>query len=153
MSDLLTAFVESQLSKSSYFLQYTVRHDMLAFSVPPVCSQLAMVAAASTDHSRCHRDRGLATGKYNRKQTSVSPLKFPISFHDLVGDEWLHFLLPSVKVASCPLIAPLTTDAGRIRRNMLVTCQGSKEIAFYMSTERHTSKAGKIKACRQIGFE
>lgn len=77
MSDLLTAFAESELStlqsKSSYFLQYTMKHDILACSVPPICSQLAMVAAASADHSQRHRDRGLTRGEYNGKQTSASP--------------------------------------------------------------------------------
>lgn len=139
-ADLLTASAKCELntlqSKSSYFLQHTSGHDILACTVPPICSQLATVAAASAAHSQRHGDRALAWREYNGKQGSVSP-----SPHDLVGDEWLHFLLPSVKVASRPLIAPLTTSAGQIRSNMLVTCQGLKKIAFYMSTERHTSKA------------
>lgn len=121
----------------------TIRRDIATCDVPPICSQLAVVPLQTGSGDR----------KYCRKQTSVSSSKIPISLYDPVGDEWLHFLLPSVKVASCPLIAPLTTDGERIRRNLLATCQGSKEIAFYMSTERRMRKAGNIEACRQIGFE
>lgn len=66
MSDLFTTLAESELSKpqseSSYFLQYTIRPDILACSVPPICSQLGTVAAASAGHSQCHRGRGWKRG-------------------------------------------------------------------------------------------
>lgn len=84
MSDLLSAFAESELStlqsKSSYFLQYTIGHDIFPCSVPPICSQLAMVAAASADHCQRHRDRGLTRGEYNGRRPVLLPPRFPSLF-------------------------------------------------------------------------
>lgn len=97
--------------------------------------------------SDCSNERHTHSLGGNIKAAQCFPSEFPISFHDLVGDEWLHFLLPSVKVASPPLIAPLTNWCWENKEKRAGHMPG---IAFYMSTERHTSKAGNIKAAGKL---
>ncbi len=142
---MAAAFAESgqsmPQSKSSYFLQYTIRHDILACSVPPICSQLATVAAARADCSQCHRGRvwnerwGCCNVRHPhslpiyRNITKSGPV-FPLwVFPSFFMTEWemngFIFFCPRLKWHLPHLLPPLSPpDSGRIRRNMLVTCQG-----------------------------
>lgn len=85
---------------------------------------------------------------YSRKHTRVStPLRFSYLFMTQREMNDFIFFLPTVKVASCPLV--MEKQAGHMPG---IEREGG---AFFLSTstERRMSKAGNIKARRQIGFE
>lgn len=132
-------------SKSTHPLKATTGHDILPCCVPPICSQLA-----SVDRSR-------------RKRTHSAPPPTPPHFDSHIfpwpGGRWMasFSFLPTVKVASCPLVMEKQTGhMPREPKGMVGSSSFLRAGALFSlpaSTERRMSKAGHIKPHRQIGFE
>lgn len=93
---------------------------------------------------------GIQTGKEGEASTQAPqsteikwkvdqcfPSEFTIFLYDLAGDEWLHFLLPSVKVASWSThCCSLQPNVARMWRKVCGLCQGLCLPGRHMSKDR-----------------